>query len=81
MLIASLICLVLGYAVAYYVGRYGGRRKGLFLVLLVAPFWISYLMRIYAWQRLLQPTATSTSYPRSSAIGPPVDWLAGKPSR
>ena len=29
--------------------------KALFLVLLVAPFWISYLMRIYAWQSLLQP--------------------------
>ena len=44
--IASFICLVLGYAVAYYVARYGGRRKGLFLILLISPFWISYLMRI-----------------------------------
>ena len=46
---------MIGYAVAYYVARYGGKRKGLFLVLLIAPFWISYLMRIYAWQSLLQP--------------------------
>jgi spermidine/putrescine transport system permease protein len=53
--IASLICLVLGYAVAYYTARYAGRWRWLILVLLIAPFWISYLMRIYAWQSLLQP--------------------------
>jgi len=52
---ASLICLVLGYAVAYYTARYAGRHRGLILVLLISPFWISYLMRIYAWQSLLQP--------------------------
>jgi spermidine/putrescine transport system permease protein len=52
---ASLICLVLGYAVAYYTARYAGKWRGLILVLLVSPFWISYLMRIYAWQSLLQP--------------------------
>ncbi len=53
--IASMICLVLGYAVAYYTARYAGRWRWLILVLLIAPFWISYLMRIYAWQSLLQP--------------------------
>lgn len=53
--LASLICLVLGYAVAYYTARYAGRWRWLILVLLISPFWISYLMRIYAWQSLLQP--------------------------
>jgi spermidine/putrescine transport system permease protein len=52
---ASLTCLVIGYPVAYYTARSAGRLRGLILVLLVAPFWISYLMRIYAWQSLLQP--------------------------
>ena len=50
---ASLICLVLGYAVAYYTARFATKYKGLILILLVSPFWISYLMRIYAWQGLL----------------------------
>ena len=49
----ALICLVLGYAVAYYTARFATKYKGLILVLLVSPFWISYLMRIYAWQGLL----------------------------
>ena len=51
--VASIICLLIGYTVAYYVARYGGKRKTLFLVLLISPFWISYLMRIFAWQSLL----------------------------
>ena len=34
--------------------RFAGRRKGLFLVLLIAPFWISYMMRMLAWIDLLQ---------------------------
>jgi spermidine/putrescine transport system permease protein len=51
--VASAVCLVLGYAVAYYVARFGGRHKGLLLVLLISPFWISYLMRMLAWINLL----------------------------
>jgi spermidine/putrescine transport system permease protein len=54
---SSAICLVVGYAVAYYTARHAGRWRGLILILLISPFWISYLMRIYAWQSLLQPDA------------------------
>lgn len=75
---ASAICLVVGYAVAYYTARYAGRRKGLIVVLLVAPFWISYLMRIYAWQSLLQLDGYINDVIRFFGL-PPVDWLAGKP--
>ncbi len=77
--IASFICLVLGYAVAYYVARYGGRRKGLFLILLISPFWISYLMRIYAWQGLLQDDGLiNKGLLFIHAIGSPVNWLQGR---
>ena len=75
---ASAICLVIGYAVAYYTARFAGKRKGLILVLLVAPFWISYLMRIYAWQSLLQPDGYINDFLGIFRIAP-VEWLAGKP--
>ena len=52
--VASLLCLLIGYPAAYFVSRFAGRRKGLFLVLLIAPFWISYMMRMLAWIDLLQ---------------------------
>jgi ABC-type spermidine/putrescine transport system permease subunit I len=77
---ASAICLVLGYAVAYYVARYGGRRKGLFLVLLISPFWISYLMRIYAWQSLLTEDGYINDIFRFLHLIPTrINWLDGRP--
>jgi spermidine/putrescine transport system permease protein len=78
--IASLVCLVFGYAVAYYVARYGGKRKGMFLVLLISPFWISYLMRIYAWQGLLQDDGfINKALQLMHLTGSPVNWLQGRP--
>ena len=74
---ASLICLVIGYAVAYYTARYAGRWKALILVLLISPFWISYLMRIYAWQSLLQPDGYINDVGGLVGLSP-VIWI-GKP--
>jgi ABC-type spermidine/putrescine transport system permease subunit I len=51
--VAAALSLLIGYPVAYFVARFAGRRKGLFLVLLIAPFWISYMMRMLAWIDLL----------------------------
>ena len=48
------VCFLIGYPVAYYVARLAGRRRGLLLALLLAPFWINYLMRMLAWVNLLQ---------------------------
>ena len=77
-LIASAICLVLGYTVAYYVARFGGRRRTLFLVLLISPFWISYLMRMLAWNSLL--TADGYVNDLLSVVGlPRYGWLEGRP--
>ena len=46
---ASSLCLLIAFPVSYYVARLSGRRKGLLLALLIAPFWISYMMRMFAW--------------------------------
>ena len=52
--VASVLSLLIAYPAAYFVARYAGRRKVLFLVLLIAPFWVSYMMRMLAWIGLLQ---------------------------
>jgi ABC-type spermidine/putrescine transport system permease subunit I len=76
--ISSVLSLAIGYPAAYFVARFAGRRKGLFLVLLIAPFWISYMMRMLAWVDLLQ-----TGGYVNKALGwfgvSPVNWLGGKP--
>ena len=74
---ASAICLVLGYAVAYFTARYATRYKGLILILLISPFWISYLMRIYAWQGLLD-TGGAINWLLSPVGLGDVRWLEGK---
>ncbi len=48
-------CILIGYPVAYYIARHAGRTKNLLLILLILPFWISYLMRMLAWVNLLAP--------------------------
>jgi spermidine/putrescine transport system permease protein len=48
-------CILIGYPVAYYIARHASRTKNLLLILLILPFWISYLMRMLAWVNLLAP--------------------------
>jgi ABC-type spermidine/putrescine transport system permease subunit I len=79
-ILASVICVVVGYTVAYYVARYGGRRKSLFLILLIAPFWVSYLMRMLAWINLLQNDGYVNKVITFLHLAPqPVAWLEGRP--
>jgi spermidine/putrescine transport system permease protein len=74
---ASLLSLLIAYPAAYFVARFAGRRKGLFLVLLIAPFWVSYMMRMLAWIGLLQ-TDGYVNKALTSVLGvQPVNWLGG----
>ncbi len=51
--LTTLLCLVIGYPVAYYIARYGGRYRNALIALLVLPFFVNYLVRTYAWVALL----------------------------
>ena len=79
--VASSISLVLGYAIAYFVARHTSRREaGLLLILLISPFWISYLMRMLAWINLLQPEGYVNRVLTFLRITPePIGWLEGRP--
>src|SRR5579859_5103598 len=75
--IASLLSLVIAYPAAYFVARFAGRRKALFLILLIAPFWISYMMRMLAWVDLLQTNGYANTVLSWFGISA-VNWLGGK---
>lgn len=78
-LVACVICVLIGYPVAYFVARRAGRRKGLFLLLILAPFWINYLMRMLAWVNLLSNDGLVNA--GIGALGlAPQDWLGGQHS-
>jgi spermidine/putrescine transport system permease protein len=52
--ITTVLSLAIGYPIAYWISRYGGRYKLLLLVLVMLPFWTSYLIRVYSWQIILR---------------------------
>ena len=51
----TILCLVAALPLAYFIATRGGRRKSLLIVLLIIPFWTSFLIRTYAWLTLLGP--------------------------
>jgi ABC-type spermidine/putrescine transport system permease subunit I len=79
-LIATGLCLAIGYPVAYFIARHAGRWKAVFLVLAIAPFWISYMMRMLAWINLLRPEGlVNRALQTLGLIDAPVSWLSGRP--
>ena len=77
--IAGILSLVIGYPVAYFISRHGGRFKTTLLVLLIAPFWISYLMRMLAWVNLLQDDGyVNRVLMFLQILDRPKSWLAGE---
>src|SRR5690606_5469318 len=48
-LIVTLICLVIGYPMAYIMAKIINRGKNLLLLLIIIPFWTSQLVRAYSW--------------------------------
>ena len=76
--LASALCLAIAFPVAYYVARLSGRRKGLILALLIAPFWISYMMRMLAWVNLLAVDGWVNKALGLGIFDVHIDWLTGR---
>jgi putrescine transport system permease protein len=53
---ATLLCLAIGYPLAFAIARAPGVWRHLLLFLVMLPFWTSFLIRVYAWIALLQPS-------------------------
>ena len=75
------LCLLIAFPVAYYTARFAGHWKGLLLVALIAPFWISYMMRMLAWVNLLQTDGlVNRTLSAGGLFDVHVNWLTGRPS-
>jgi spermidine/putrescine transport system permease protein len=53
--VSTVFCLLLGFPLALFISR-SGKRKDLYLSLVMLPFWTSFLVRTYAWMFLLRDT-------------------------
>ncbi len=59
--LTTIFSIAIGYPIAYWISRYGGRNKTLLLILVMLPFWTSYLIRTYAWMILLRDNGVVNS--------------------
>lgn len=77
---ASVLSLLIAYPVAYYTARLApASSRKILLALLIAPFWISYMMRMLAWVNLLQRDGlVNGALTLGGVIGSNVDWLNGR---
>jgi putrescine transport system permease protein len=52
--VATLLCLLIGYPMAYAIARSGPTTRTLLLLMVILPFWTSFLLRVYAWIGILK---------------------------
>jgi spermidine/putrescine transport system permease protein len=74
---AMIISFAIGFPVAYYLARHAGKRRLLLLLLIIAPFWVNYLMRMLAWVNLLSPSGLFSRF--VGIFGVQYNWLDGSP--
>ena len=74
--ITTVLSIVIGYPIAYWISRYGGRRKILLLILVMLPFWTSYLIRTYAWMIILRDNGVVNGVLQAvGVISEPIPFL------
>jgi putrescine transport system permease protein len=75
--VSTLILLVIGYPLAYAMARAPGRLQAVLVMLVVLPFWTSFLIRVYAWINILQRDGLLNAVLlRLGIIDAPATWLA-----
>jgi spermidine/putrescine transport system permease protein len=66
--LSTIAGLLIGYPIAYWIARYGGRRKALLLLLVLLPFWTSWLIRTYAWMIILRDNGVVNSLLQATGL-------------
>jgi len=69
-IIATVICLVIGYPVAYLLSREGARFQRLATVLIMLPMWMNFLLRTYAWMAILENNGLINQFLGLFGLGP-----------
>ena len=69
-LIATAICLVIGYPIAYFISRCKPKTQRILTMLLMLPMWMNFLIRTYAIMVLIQDTGIINGFLGKLGIGP-----------
>lgn len=68
--IATIICLLLGYPFAYIISKVKASKQMVFMIFIMLPMWINFLLRTYAWMTLLENNGIINKLIGVFGIGP-----------
>ena len=60
--VSATLALIIGYPMAYYIARSPDSRRAVLLMLVILPFWTSFLLRVYAWQGFLRSNGVINNF-------------------
>lgn len=60
--VSAVIALLIGYPIAYYIARQPEGPRSILLMLVILPFWTSFLLRVYAWQGFLRSNGVINNF-------------------
>ncbi len=69
-IISTLICLLMGYPIAYILSRASDRVQKVLITLIMIPMWMNFLIRTYAWMTILQDTGILNGFLGKLGLGP-----------
>lgn len=74
--ITAFLCFIIGYPLAYFISLKAGALKPFFLFLLMLPFWTNFLLHVYSWFYILEPTGfLNTLLLNLNIINKPLELL------
>ena len=65
--VATIVCILIGYPLAYFLAREQGRLRGMAMLLIMLPMWMNFLLRTYSWVFCWSATVSSTTCSPPSA--------------
>ena len=68
--ISTVICLIMGYPMAYIISRSSQRTQNVLITLIMIPMWMNFLIRTYAWMTILQDTGILNGLLAKIGLGP-----------
>ena len=67
--ISTVICLIMGYPMAYIISRAAPRAQKIMITLIMIPMWMNFLIRTYAWMTMLQDTGILNGFLSMLGLG------------
>jgi spermidine/putrescine transport system permease protein len=69
-LVATLICLIIGYPFAYIFSKFNVRRQQMMMLLVMLPMWMNFLIRTYSWMTILGDSGIINTFLTSIGLEP-----------